>query len=152
MKMLTVVDGSMRGRDERKNDRILPWTIEGEGGLQKTKLLTVVDGREGGWVKILKIVDGCWRGGEGGRVTLVLGVDVICEWSLTLLETYLKPVCENLSYNAFGSRGNLWNMPFAALHVTKWGRKLVSYYLRWKFFSCKIQGRAWGLSLHFYPC
>ena len=34
-------------------------TIEMEERLKKTKLLTVVDGREEGWVKILKNVDGC---------------------------------------------------------------------------------------------
>ena len=31
----------------------------GEGGLKKIKMLTVVDGRKGGWVKILKKVDDC---------------------------------------------------------------------------------------------
>lgn len=31
----------------------LPFTVKREGGLEKTKLLTVVNGREGGWVEIL---------------------------------------------------------------------------------------------------
>ena len=39
--------------------KVLLLTIWGEGRLKKTKLLTVVDGREGGRVKILKNVDGC---------------------------------------------------------------------------------------------
>ena len=49
----------MGGRFERKNVKVLLITIEGEGGLKQTKLLTVVDGREGGRVKNLKYVDGC---------------------------------------------------------------------------------------------
>ena len=57
--MLTVVDGRMGGRVDRKNVKVLLLTIEGEGGLKKTKLLTVVDGRKGGWVKTLKKFDGC---------------------------------------------------------------------------------------------
>ena len=57
--MLTVVDGRSGGRVESKIVNVLLLTVEGEGGLKKTKLLTVVDGREGGWVKILKNVDGC---------------------------------------------------------------------------------------------
>ena len=32
--------------------------MEGEGGLKKTKLLTVVEVRKGGWVKKLKNFDG----------------------------------------------------------------------------------------------
>ena len=60
--MLTVVDGRRGGRVESKNVKVLLLTVEGEGGLKKTKLLTVVDGREGGWVKNLKNVDGCLRG------------------------------------------------------------------------------------------
>ena len=49
----------MRGRVERENIKVLLLTIGGEGGLKKTKLLTVFDGTEGVWVKILKNVDGC---------------------------------------------------------------------------------------------
>ena len=32
-----------------KNVKVLLLAVEREGGLKKTKLLTVVDGREGGW-------------------------------------------------------------------------------------------------------
>ena len=46
MKMLTVVDGRRGGRVESKNVKVLLLTVKGEGGLTKTKLLTV--GREGG--------------------------------------------------------------------------------------------------------
>ena len=43
--MLTVVDGRMGGTVETKNIKVF--------------LLTVVDDREGGWMKNLKNVDGC---------------------------------------------------------------------------------------------
>ena len=57
--MLTVVDGRRGGRVESKNVKVLLLILEGEGGLNKTKLLTVVDGREEGWVRNFKNVDGC---------------------------------------------------------------------------------------------
>ena len=53
------VDGRRGERFESKNVEVLLLTVEGEGGLNKTKLLTVVDGREGGWVINFKNVDGC---------------------------------------------------------------------------------------------
>ena len=46
MKMLTVVDGRRGGRVESKNVKVLLLAEEGEGGLKKIKLLTVVDGRK----------------------------------------------------------------------------------------------------------
>ena len=65
--MLMVVDGRMGGRVERENIKVLLLTIWGEGGLKKTKLLTVVDGREGGWMKIFKLLTVVDVGGrEGG--------------------------------------------------------------------------------------
>ena len=57
--MLTVVEGRMGRRVERKNVNALLIKIGREEGLKKTNLLTVVGGREEGWVKILKNVDGC---------------------------------------------------------------------------------------------
>ena len=47
------------GRFEIKTVKVLLLPVEEEGGLKKTKLLTVVDGKVGGWVKNLKNVDGC---------------------------------------------------------------------------------------------
>ena len=38
---------------------ILKLQFSGEEGLKKTKMLTVVDGSEVGWVRNLKNVDGC---------------------------------------------------------------------------------------------
>ena len=54
-----VVDGRMRGRTESINVTVLLLTLEGEGVLMITKMSRVVDGREGGWVKNWKIVNGC---------------------------------------------------------------------------------------------
>ena len=57
--MLIIVDCRRGGRVESKFFKVFLLTVEGEGGLKKTNLLTVVDGREGRWVKNFKIVDGC---------------------------------------------------------------------------------------------
>ena len=59
VKMLTVVDGRRGEKVESKKVKILLLKLVVEGGLKKTKLLTVVDAREAGLVKNLKNVVGC---------------------------------------------------------------------------------------------
>ena len=46
--MLTVVDGGRGGLVTSKTVKVLLLVLVGEIGLRKTKLLTVVNGREGG--------------------------------------------------------------------------------------------------------
>ena len=51
--------------------------------MNKTKLLAVVDGRGGGWIKKMEKKMTVVKAGEEGRVTICLCVDVICQWSLS---------------------------------------------------------------------
>ena len=54
-----LVDGRRGRRVESKNAKVSLFTVKGKGGLIKTKLLMVVDSREGGCVRNFKNVDGC---------------------------------------------------------------------------------------------
>ena len=54
--MLKVVDGRRGERVLNKTVKLLLKPVEGKGGLKKTKILTVADVREGGWVK--NLIDG----------------------------------------------------------------------------------------------